>query len=162
MANQKSVSRLSAFALGFFLLAPSTGHSKDGTMGDFTFTLSGYVGSKKKCDKTGGGDESCCGHGSPQSWSTKDGKSQGGKVGLAVGKSMRKYMGCRVTIPGYGEYRIRDYCPACEKLKRLDVSFSDSACDAASNFKKSNISGIKVHTDDCEKGSRGTASAKRK
>jgi hypothetical protein len=150
------------FYLPIFLLIPAKAGGA-GTMGDFTFTLSAYVGSAKKCDSHGGGGpKSCCGHGSPQQWATKDGKSQGGQVGIAVGSSMRKYMGCKVTIPGYGDFRIRDFCPECDGLKRLDISFSDQACATANSFKKPNISGIKVHTDDCQKGSRGTASAKRK
>jgi hypothetical protein len=135
-----------------------------GTIGNYTFTLSGYVGSKKSCDKTGGGDGSCCGFGSPQKFASRDGKANGGnEVMLAVGDSMRKYMGCKVSVPGMGDnYRIMDHCPACDKLHRLDVSFKDDACGAASSFKKKSVEGIKILTDGCAKKERGKKPAKRK
>jgi hypothetical protein len=147
-----------------------------GTMGEFTFTLSGYIGSTKKCGTTGGGPTSCCNFGNPQDWATEDGKSRPGQeVGLAVSKKMRKYMGCRVSIPDYGEnFRIMDRCPHCDKTSpaepygRIDISFKDTACHYLKNTfgVKLNVSRIKVHTDDCKKGTvvehRGEVSAKRK
>ncbi len=160
------IKHVSLFTLLIFAVSGgplATAGNAPGSIGSFTKTLSGYVGSKKKCDNTGGDAQSCCGLGSPQSYATKDGTANGKVVMLAVGSSMRKYMGCKVSIPGMGDnYRIMDFCPICDKKNRIDVSFSDTACSAANNFKKSNISGIKIMTDGCAPKTRATKKASHK
>lgn len=113
-------------------------------------TFTSYVGaekSKKLCDKASGGGNESSGGPKPQDMATVDGKSDKGTVMLAVRPEIfKKYQGCKVEIPGYGNnFEIQDSCPGCGK-GHMDVSFKNSkeGCAGAEAFGKQQIGGSRI------------------